>query len=224
MTIFICHNKPPDRKWVWTAVTVNWEWVVNLVLGRDGPENLSILKRKLVKVRSLGWVVEFFGQIKARPTEMSWDPRHAKMRRACVGVSIVWLACAFMICFSLLVSPRNEDRKKQIRSYRLHLYYYCCYWHHYDYRLIGLVGRVFANDPGDLGSIPGRVIPKTLKMVLDTSLLNTKQYKVRIKGKVEKSRERRSALPLHFSVVAIEKGAFGSPSTKVSNFTLLMAI
>ena len=39
--------------------------------------------------------------------------------------------------------------------------------------LIGLVVRVFANGPGDLGSIPGRVIPKTLKMVLDTSLLNT---------------------------------------------------
>ena len=37
----------------------------------------------------------------------------------------------------------------------------------------GLVGRVFANGPGDLGSIPGRVIPKTLKMVLDTSLPNT---------------------------------------------------
>ena len=41
-----------------------------------------------------------------------------------------------------------------------------------NYRLIGIVGRVFANGPGDLGSIPGRVIPKTLKMVLDTSLLN----------------------------------------------------
>ena len=40
-------------------------------------------------------------------------------------------------------------------------------------RLTGLVGRVFANRPGDLGSIPGRVISKTLKMVLDTSLLNT---------------------------------------------------
>ena len=39
--------------------------------------------------------------------------------------------------------------------------------------------------PGDLGSIPGQVIPKTLKMVLDTSLLNTQQYKVCIKGKVE---------------------------------------
>ena len=40
----------------------------------------------------------------------------------------------------------------------------------------------------DLGSIPGRVIPKTLKMVLDTTLLNTQQYKVRIKGKEEQSR------------------------------------
>ena len=53
----------------------------------------------------------------------------------------------------------------------------------------GLGVRVFANGPGDLGSIPGRVIPKTQKMVLDTSLLNTQHYKVRIKGKVEQSRE-----------------------------------
>ena len=62
-------------------------------------------------------------------------------------------------------------------------------------RLSGLVGRVFANDLGDLGSIPGRIIPKTLKMLLDTSLLNSQQYKVRIKGKVDQSRERSSALP-----------------------------
>ena len=55
---------------------------------------------------------------------------------------------------------------------------------------IGLAVRVFANGPGDLGSIPGRVIPKTQKMVLDASLLNTQHYKVRIKGKVEQSRER----------------------------------
>ena len=58
---------------------------------------------------------------------------------------------------------------------------------------IGLVGRVFATGPGDLGSIPGHVIPKTSKMVLDTSLLNTQHYKVRIKGKVEQSRETSSA-------------------------------
>ena len=38
--------------------------------------------------------------------------------------------------------------------------------------------RVFTNDSGDLGSIPGRVIPKTLKMVLDASLLSTQHYKV----------------------------------------------
>ena len=55
--------------------------------------------------------------------------------------------------------------------------------------------RVFANCPGDVGSIPGRVIPKTLKMVFDASLLNTQHYKARIKGKVEQSRERSSALP-----------------------------
>ena len=69
----------------------------------------------------------------------------------------------------------------------------------WSYRFIGLMGRVFANGPGDMGSIPGRVIPKTLKMVLDTSLSNTQQYKVRIKGKVEQSRERSSAL--HYTSV-----------------------
>ena len=55
--------------------------------------------------------------------------------------------------------------------------------------------RVFANGPGDLGSIPGRVIPKTQKMVLGVTLLKTQLYKVRIKGKVEQSRERSSTLP-----------------------------
>ena len=49
-----------------------------------------------------------------------------------------------------------------------HIIYYIVYY----YQLIGQVGRVFANGPEDLGSIPGRVIPKTQKMVLDTSLLN----------------------------------------------------
>ena len=62
-------------------------------------------------------------------------------------------------------------------------------------QLIGLVGRVFANDPGDLDLIPGHVIPKTLKMVLDISLLSTQRYKVHIKGKVEQFRERSSTFP-----------------------------
>ena len=41
----------------------------------------------------------------------------------------------------------------------------------------------FGNGPEDQGSISGRVIPKTLKMVLDISLLNILIYKVQMKGK-----------------------------------------
>ena len=52
-----------------------------------------------------------------------------------------------------------------------------------------------ANGPGELGSIPGRVTPKTQKMILDASLLNTQHYMVRIKGKLQQSMERSSALP-----------------------------
>ena len=51
------------------------------------------------------------------------------------------------------------------------------------------------NGPGDRGSILDRIIPKSQKMVLDVALLNTQHYKVRIKGKVEQSRERNYALP-----------------------------
>ena len=53
-------------------------------------------------------------------------------------------------------------------------------------------------------------------MVLDASLHNTQDYKVRIKGKVKQFRE------LHLGVVAIEKGAFRSPSTMVINFILII--
>ena len=103
------------------------------------------------------------------------------------------------------------DLKSSMKSYYYFYYsrlkticikYFTCYLYKLGFSSltnikcqIGLVGRVFANDPGDLGSIPGRVIPMTLKMVLNTSLLITQQHKVRIKGKVEQSRERSSALP-----------------------------
>ena len=69
----------------------------------------------------------------------------------------------------------------------------------FDFAIFKDLGvRVFANGPGDLGSIPGRVIPKTQKMVLDASLLNTQHYKVRIKGKVEQSREGVAPSPTHW--------------------------
>ena len=50
----------------------------------------------------------------------------------------------------------------------------------FPFRFIGLVGRVFANGPVDRGSIPVRVIPKTLKMVLDTYLLSIIRYLSRV--------------------------------------------
>ena len=63
---------------------------------------------------------------------------------------------------------------------------------HYQYICtlpdIGMMVREFANGPG-------RIIPKTQKRVLDTSLLKTLNYKVRIKGKVEQSMKRSGALP-----------------------------
>ena len=60
---------------------------------------------------------------------------------------------------------------------------------------MGVMVWVFSNGPGDIGSILGRVIPKIQKIVLDASLLNTQQYKVGMKSKVEQSRGRSSALP-----------------------------
>ena len=48
------------------------------------------------------------------------------------------------------------------------------------------MNRVFANGLEDRGSVPGRVIPKTQKMVFDAALLTTQYYKVSIKGKVRK--------------------------------------
>ena len=42
------------------------------------------------------------------------------------------------------------------------------------------VGRVFANDPGDWGSIPGRVIPNTQKVIFDATSLNTQYYKFKL--------------------------------------------
>ena len=53
-------------------------------------------------------------------------------------------------------------------------------------------------------------------MVLDTTLINTQQYKVRIEGKVEQFRERSSAFPTTWCS-SYEKG-----SLLVANFTYLM--
>ena len=104
----------------------------------------------------------------------------------------------FLSFFTFTRSGRLVEKRSSVCiSKSLRIFY--VYYYHYHitprYRLIGQISRVFANGPGDLGSIPSHVIPKTRKMVLDTALLNTQQYKVRIKGKVDQSRERSNALP-----------------------------
>ena len=63
---------------------------------------------------------------------------------------------------------------------------------------------------------PVKSYQKTQKMVLDAALLSTIRWGLRVKwSKPGKG----VASSLHLGVVAIEKGAFGSPSTKVANFT-----
>ena len=103
--------------------------------------------------------------------------------------------------------------------------YLSIYIYIYIYRIvhfyISLKSRVFAGGPEDRGSVLGRVIAKIQKLVLDDALHSTQYYKVRIKGKVEQSREWGNALSqtevqgralVH---CLIEKGAFESPSTKI---------
>ena len=102
--------------------------------------------------------------------------------RVCVWVCVCEYACVCVSIYLRLCDNYIRTSNEIINV--LHAFIY-----------IGLAVRVFTNGPGDLGSIPGRVIPKTLKMELDTTLLNAQHYKVRFKGKVEQSREWSSALP-----------------------------
>ena len=59
---------------------------------------------------------------------------------------------------------------------------------------IDIMIRVFTNDPGDQGSVPDQVIPKTQKMVLDAPCLTLSiiRYKSRVSGAIQ---ERNSTLP-----------------------------
>ena len=61
---------------------------------------------------------------------------------------------------------------------------------------------------GDRGSITGRVIQNAQKMLLDTSMLNTQCYMIRIEAKL--SNPGKGIAPLHLSVVAIDQGVLGS--------------
>ena len=71
--------------------------------------------------------------------------------------------------------------------------------------------RVFVNGPENQGSIPGHVILKTKEWYLISQHYQGEKWSNPREGERP---------PLHIGIVAIEKGAFGSPSTTVFNFTL----
>ena len=85
-------------------------------------------------------------------------------------------------------------------------------WGAYLNQPIGLVGRVFADNSRDWGSYQ-----RHTKKVLNVTFFTLSIIRYISNGPVQ----RKELCPsLHLSVVAIEKGAFGSPSTMVTNFTL----
>ena len=93
------------------------------------------------------------------------------------------------------------DCSLEVNKFKLQSSYYVCFQintlavSQINPPAIALMSRVFVNGPGDWASIPRRVIPKTQKMVLDATLLNTQHYKIRIKSKVEQSKEWSSTFP-----------------------------
>ena len=80
--------------------------------------------------------------------------------------------------------------------------------------------RVFANGPGDLGSIPGRVIPKIFKkwyLMPPCLTLSIIRYGSRVKWSNPGKGVAPSPIPC---VVAIEKGAFWSPTLLFTYFQI----
>ena len=84
------------------------------------------------------------------------------------------LRCQF--CLLLLSSDSHRVTLPFITTRRMHLG--VIFPRHNIYIYIYIY-----NVPGDQSSISGRFIPKTPKMVLDSSFLNTHHYKVRFKGR-----------------------------------------
>ena len=127
-----------------------------------------------------------------------WTPTHGRAKAGRPARIYIQQLCEDTGCCPEDLPEAMNDREKwreRVRDIRATSTTWWWYIYVYIYWLIGAVGRVFTNGPGDLGSIQVCVIPKTLKMVFDIPLLNIQQYKVRIKGKVEQSRERSNALP-----------------------------
>ena len=85
-------------------------------------------------------------------------------------------------------------------------------------------GRVLANGLGNRGLISGQVIPKTQKIVLDASLLNTQYYKVRIKVKMNQSSERISTQPYSSMKLVLKREPSGHPQLRSPSLLISLQI
>ena len=75
-------------------------------------------------------------------------------------------------CIQYLIGKRGKLQSEEFRVVKSHARQRLLFSFE-EKRKLGQIGRVFTNGPGDRGSIPGRVIPKTQKIVLDAVLFNT---------------------------------------------------
>ena len=103
-----------------------------------------------------------------------WTPTYGWAKAGQPARTYIQQLCEDMGCSpeDLPVAMNNREKWwERIRDIRANGTTWWWWW--YICRLIGQVGRVFTNGLRDRGSIPGHVIPKTLKMVLDTALLNS---------------------------------------------------
>ena len=112
------------------------------------------------------------------------------------------------LCHTLPMSEelgKCEHPKCSITKELCHAWYHSftelCYIQYiWQYIRFPLLVRVFTYGSGDQGSNPGWVIPKTQKMVLDASLLNTQHYKLWIKSKWSNLRKEEALPHLYTSV------------------------
>ena len=88
----------------------------------------------------------------------------------------MWVDLSFAITSHLALTHVKVFSVCQINPFEILFSIVLDYWPN---------SSMFANGPGDQGSIPGRVLPKTQKIVLDATVLNTQHYNIRIKGKVK---------------------------------------
>ena len=137
MTITICYNKPSDRKWGWS--------VDHIVPGRDGPENLRILKKNQLWLDHGGdyWIltVERCSWVFRISTDR--DLKHHKMRRALARGQHSMVSIDFWeLCLSPRVAmDRSQEINKPICTWNdrvwlclyMYLYYCYCYWNHHEY-------------------------------------------------------------------------------------------